>query len=104
MAISKIDFFHDAILKEMNIIWENGSALITFHLNEAYAKEDNLMVISIANIIDFHLPRLLPWGESIYVNEVSYNESEKKIEIEMQSGDVIEILAKDFYFSHSNIY
>ena len=103
MATSKIEFLHDAILKEINIIWKNGSASIIFHLNEIYAKENNLMTISITNIIDFHLPRLFPWGESIYVNEVSYDEGEKKMEIEMQSGDIIKILAKGFDFSNSNI-
>lgn len=99
MTISKIEYLHDAILKEINIFWEDGSASISFHLNEIYEKENNFIKISIKNIIDLHLPRLFPWGESIYVNEVRYNESENKLEIEMQSGDIVIILAEYFNFS-----
>jgi hypothetical protein len=60
MAKSAIEFLHDAILKEINIIWESGSASISFQLNKVYVKGESILIISIINITDFHLPRLIP--------------------------------------------
>lgn len=99
MAKSKIEYLHDAILKEIRVGWEAGSVSIQFQLNEVYSKGGSLFVVLVSNLMNLQLPRMHPWGESIYVNEVLYDESEKQIEIEMQSGDVIKISGTKLIFA-----
>lgn len=56
-------------------------------------------VIEATGLTDIHIPMLNTWGPSISVNEVlgplSTENGLQRMTIEMQSGDVITLLAKE---------
>lgn len=86
---------HDAILHKISLDWATGQAEVELETCERFdtpSRKINIVVTATTNLI---LPRKFPWGPSIHVNEVRgpYQKLEKKntiLEIEMQSGDVIE--------------
>ncbi|MFN8149677.1 MAG: hypothetical protein U0R24_00935 [Solirubrobacterales bacterium] len=76
---------HDATLLDVRLDWEQGTARIRFQTNKATA---SLTVNGLASVV---IPRREPWGSSASVNEL--REVTDGLEIEMQSGDVIQIEA-----------
>jgi hypothetical protein len=84
---------HDFTLLKIVIEWATGVANI-FLLNS----ESSQVSICIDGLVLMKAPRLKEWGESVSINNVRWVTSDPdgnmKLEIEMQSGDVIEIIAK----------
>lgn len=83
---------HDWTLVTMILDWEESSFLIKF-LNSKSCSVD----IICQGIKFINIPKWDKWGESISVNTFNLKDDTtfKKLEIEMQSGDVITIIAND---------
>lgn len=82
--------YHDATLVEARLDWASGSSEVQMRL---CAREATVATLRFEGVTEFSWSRRLPWGESVSINEVRSPE-DGSIEIEMQSGDVIRILAK----------
>ena len=85
---------HDWTLLNVNFRWEDGELEIKFKNQDS--KVVSLISKDTKNLI---LPKKDDWGKSASVNEVKgpllIGGNLKKIEIEMQSGDIIEILSSE---------
>lgn len=83
---------HDFTLLSINVEWVTGIANVALLNNkslEATIRIDGLILIKI--------PRFNDWGESISINSVKSGTSScgnMSLNIEMQSGDIIEIVAE----------
>jgi hypothetical protein len=86
---------HDWIFLTANINWADGLARLCFK-----NQKSEIVVIEAEDLSDLHLPRLQEWGASASVNEVKgpydVQDGLQKLEIEMQSGDLILLTAKKF--------
>ena len=83
---------HDWTLVSLNIDWEKSTLVIKFLNN------NSLPVDIIFNKVKFvNIPKWDEWGESVSVNKFNLKDDAtyKYIEIEMQSGDIINIIAND---------
>lgn len=85
---------HDWVLLSIVFEWAIGRATLSF---DRYRSNEKLVANSVA---DLHVPQLNEWGPSVCVNEVKgpivIDSGLQSLEIEMQSGDVIKIVAKSF--------
>jgi hypothetical protein len=86
---------HDWTLKTIHFDWMHTCATISFDS----ANTQNLLLIA-QQVADIHVPAVNPWGPSASVNEIvgpcDSGNGLKKLEIEMQSGDVIVLIARNF--------
>ena len=86
---------HDVTLIGLSLDWASGTVVVSL-LSEGPVPKDIQM--ECARTASVSCTRQLPWGRSVYVNKVQIAGGDggaKKIEIEMQSGDVISIEAAD---------
>jgi hypothetical protein len=85
---------HDWIFLSVVFEWASGRATLRFRS----ALGEEALVAS--SVVDLHVPQLNEWGPSVSVNAVkgpfSTNDGRRSLEIEMQSGDVITIVAQSF--------
>lgn len=85
---------HDWVLLSVLFEWSAGRVTLSF---DRYESNEILVANS---VVDLHVPQLKPWGRSVCVNEVkgpiAIDNGLHSLEIEMQSGDVIKIVAKSF--------
>jgi hypothetical protein len=91
---------HDWTLLSVQCDWKTGRTTLCF-------KTSGRSVSLVADgVVDLHLPRQHDWGPSISVNEVTGPSPApsglQQLKIEMQSGDVILIVAASFHMP-SNI-
>lgn len=86
---------HDASFLRLTLEWKTGDAELEFRSS---APASDVIRISGYSTTRVLCPRSNPWGSSVSVNAVSVESlgTEKVLIIEMQSGDVVEIRAKDF--------
>ena len=89
---------HDAILKHIKIDWEQGVLSLELELHESIRQElaPELSLV-FYGFKEMRCPRNFPWAPSDSVNGVEvqlYQDNFKKCNIEMQSGDVISIIAE----------
>jgi hypothetical protein len=86
---------HDWTLKMINYEWH--SARVSLELEDLTSSSK---VIVAEGVRDLHVPHTNEWGQSVSVNEVSEVEllqsGLRRLRIEMQSGDVIQIVALQF--------
>lgn len=83
---------HDHTLISINVDWSSATAVMQFK-NEYSIIYERIF----NNIISITIPRNCPWGYSSGVNNFSSVVNDKSLvisTIEMQSGDIIEIVAK----------
>lgn len=83
---------HDWILVSLIIDWEKSTLVIKFLNNNSFPVDIIFKSIKYINI-----PKWDEWGESVSVNKFNLKNDAtyKNIEIEMQSGDIINIIAND---------
>ena len=83
---------HDWTFSSLSVDWKTGDASLVFLNPESQPAPVVIRGISLLN-----LPRKREWGMSVSVNSVSgpvaLADGNVRIEIEMQSGDLIEIIA-----------
>jgi len=84
---------HDATLVRVVVEWGEGVGLVVAKRSVANGGEAVLRVTGVRRI---ECPRHLPWGPSSSINEVRYstNDAGVRLEVEVQSGDVIVIEGK----------
>ncbi len=72
---------HDAVLEKIEINWEERTCQISIREQQFHRK------IKVSSFSELVLPRQQPWGPSSSIT--SATQSKQKLEIEMQSGDVL---------------
>ena len=86
---------HDWILKEIRFDWATACAVIEFK-DSTFA----VRTLTAEGVKEMHIPRVNDWGPSVNVNEAFAIEvlasGFEQLRIEMQSGDVIQIVAELF--------
>lgn len=86
---------HEWVLMSVEFDWEPARVTLLFDTIEA-----GVVSLRANGVTDLRVPQLNPWGPSVHVNEVRRRRSASgkpsRIEIEMQSGDVITIEARSF--------
>ena len=91
--------FHDAELLFIKILWEKQEMLIDIILNEMYIDFTKKAQIVFKSVSDINCPINYPWGKSVFINEIRFIQTDKdnKLEIEMQSGDLITVIADEIH-------
>ena len=94
---------HDATLLSLSVNWKRRSAEIRLitptspSLSRRYRRP---------GLTHFDVPRLTPWGESASINTAVVQSSQgaktKRLSVEMQSGDVIEVDADEFVLVYAD--
>ncbi len=85
---------HDATLISIEFEWASGLVSLNFAAHIGDYRKVRIVAYGAKKLV---CPRELPWGRSISVNGVILSDSEvSRLEIEMQSGDVIIIIADKF--------
>ena len=92
--MSKVDL-HDATLLAVHICWKNGTCVVDMRHGELGA-----CTLTFSAISHLTLPRRQSWGPSASINAF-VQRSSGQYEIEMQSGDAIEIEAANVVFAAS---
>ena len=84
---------HDWTLISVTLDWKTGSATLQF-----CNQQSKPLALIIDEAVDIHIPKLNSWGPSVSVNEVigpvACENGNQKIQFELQSGDVITVIAK----------
>jgi len=92
---------HDWTLKKIEFDWH--AARVTIDLEDSTYTTRSLIA---EGVQDLHVPRVNEWGPSVSVNEVSDIEPMSsglhRLKVEMQSGDVIQIVARRFVIPARN--
>ena len=85
---------HDWTLRALNVDWGEGVACVEF---DAPTGRSVLRAHGLQNL---HIPRTESWAPSVSVNEargpVGIEGGLVRFSIEMQTGDIIEIVARSF--------
>jgi hypothetical protein len=86
---------HDWTLLSIRVEWEAGRAELIF---SAHLRDSVPLVAE--GVAELHMPRRYGWGPSVSVNKVKgpsvVDGGLQTLEIEMQSGDCIRIVAASF--------
>ena len=88
---------HDAILSEMRIDWAARTCVASVCASVVRGGNAHRHQITWRDVKSIMIPHEAPWGQSIFINEV--RQQADSYTIEMQSGDVIRIVAGSFDFS-----
>lgn len=84
---------HDWVLVSVSVDWEVGTARLEL------SWDGHLQAITARGLSNLLLPRRHPWGPSVHVNEshgpTQLESGDHLLSIEMQSGDKIELIAKE---------
>jgi hypothetical protein len=85
---------HDWTLLSVLFEWRDARVVVLF---KSDVGEEQLVAVS---VVDLHVPQFKEWRQSVSVNSVrgplATESGRQSIEIEMQSGDVIRIVASSF--------
>ncbi len=87
---------HDAVLRRVAMSCEDGVLSLSF------SSREGPRTVTALDLVDFRFPQLKPWGASMCVNTtvgplvLPDSDGVLSLEIEMQSGDVIEVKAREF--------
>lgn len=89
---------HDATLVRIEFHWERGDVVV--HVRTGQPSISNVHIVAQSGR-HVDCPRLHPWGPSVSINEVRgptpiLDGKAHRLELEMQSGDVIAIEAAEF--------
>ena len=88
---------HEWVLRSIAFEWKSGQVTVALDTHQA-----GIVSLIAEGVIDLHITQRKPWGPSVHVNEVrelrAGASKRRKLEIEMQSGDVITITARSFAF------
>ena len=86
---------HDWTL--LSILFEWGTGRVTISFRNSKSAPASLVAES---VVDLHVPQLNEWGPSVSVNKVigpsAIGKGLQTLEIEMQSGDLIRVVAASF--------
>jgi len=90
---------HDWTLVSITTTWNVGDIEFVFK-----DQKSDIVKGLAYGFTDLKIPKLQPWGKSVSINSLEITPMEnndKKIRLEMQSGDVIEVTAKNIEINTS---
>ena len=92
--MNTIPKLHDATLETLTLHWVEGSMRIRLSTGINGTGVVTLKAVGVRRSV---CPRAFPWGPSDSVNEVKLEQvlEGRLLSVEMQSGDVLEILCKE---------
>jgi hypothetical protein len=98
MSPAEIDSLplHDAVLESIDISWEKAECtlrLSVFLKRDKRAEPCRLQFFGVTRLL---MPKNQPWGPSVSVNGAKLENG--TVQIEMQSGDTIEVVATGIEF------
>lgn len=86
---------HDWIFEAIFVDWKQSRVQLCFENIDGQK-----VTILVEGMVDVHVPQKRPWGPSICVNSVAgpldAGNGLRTLQIEMQSGDIISIVAQIF--------
>jgi hypothetical protein len=85
---------HDAVLHSVRIEWKVGECILDLAAFFEPGQEAEPCQLVFRGIRNVTIPRAEPWGPSIFINKI-LQPSSNVFQVEMQSGDVLEIVAVD---------
>jgi hypothetical protein len=91
-------YLHDSVLEKGELSWEQGDTQLVLRYHaEGTSRIGRLTCHGTAKLL---CPREFPWGPSRSVNEVREAREQElvRLEVEMQSGDVIVVLGSSISF------
>jgi hypothetical protein len=98
MSPAEIDSLplHDALLESSNLSWQ--TALCTLQINVFLQRGGNAKPCKLrfSGLTQLHVPKQQPWGPSVSINGAKFENG--SVQIEMQSGDTISIVATEMEF------
>lgn len=91
--------FHDAELVFIKVLWEKQEIFIDIILSEMYVDFTEKAQIVLKKVSNINCPINYPWGKSVFINEIRFIQvdKDKNLEIEMQSGDLITVIADEIH-------
>ncbi len=95
-AFESLDL-HDASIETIVFDWKAGRCDIILQSWSVEHRKSLVTFLSFFEVSHLEIPRDVPWGESVSINEVK--ECDGLFQIEMQSGDTISVVAKGFSYS-----
>jgi hypothetical protein len=87
---------HDATLESIKVDWGSREVAINLKVYTSRNSSVEPYVLKFEKVNNIQAPHDSPWGDSESINRVTVED--KKIKIEIQSGDVIEVSAEIFGF------
>jgi len=87
---------HDSVVSSIHLHWAEHRVEILLSVFVEKGQTARPYRLQFHGVSNFEAPHTAPWGESASINGVS--EGAGKFELEMQSGDVINIEAEGFSF------
>jgi len=85
---------HDWMLIEISLNWEAASVSVVFENQMSLVR-----TVTATEVVELYVPRKNEWGPSRCVNAIAFDSRPSQqyhsLSIEMQSGDVIRLVAKD---------
>jgi hypothetical protein len=80
---------HDATLVSVQVMWADGTCIVTVDHGRL-----SVCILTFSGVSSVTVPRAQPWGRSRSINSAG-QQNLGHYEIEMQSGDIIEIFASE---------
>ncbi len=92
-SMDQVPELHDAIFKTLLFVWKEGTARLEFSADFTSAR----IQLEARGVSKVAVPRAFPWGPSDSVNTSNLRDGEdgKRLMIEMQSGDLLEIICDE---------
>lgn len=83
--------FHDATFLVADIRWTDGVVILKFRVHP----QREVWIVA-KSFLSIAVPRRFEWGASSSVNRIAWLEDGHAIDVEMQSGDTIQVAASEF--------
>lgn len=96
------DKLHDATLVSVQLDWATGTTVLALRTG---LPEAPTIAVTAEGTTQLRCPRKWPWGESVSISEIrgpTAHENGSRLEIEMQSGDVLEVEARSMMCTPSS--
>jgi hypothetical protein len=98
MSPSEVDGLplHDAVLEAIEMSWQKAQCTLRMSVFLKRTENAKPCELQFSEVTQLHVPRIEPWGTSVFVNDAKFEDG--TVKIEMQSGDTIEIVASRMEF------
>ncbi|NVK58382.1 MAG: hypothetical protein HWE26_22585 [Alteromonadaceae bacterium] len=87
---------HDGLVKNISINWSNRSAEVVLECFLLSNQASQPCSLRFSNVSSVNIPMVAPWGKSSSINAAKYENN--AFQIEMQSGDTLQVEAATFGF------
>jgi hypothetical protein len=87
---------HDAVLEAIEMSWKKAQCTLRMSVFLKRTENAKPCKLRFFEVTQLHVPRIEPWGSSVFVNGATFEDG--AVKLEMQSGDTIEIAASRMEF------